>query len=241
METNQLTVIDEQLKKTRAYIVALVGTKLDPKPIADDKALVSVQENIAILKALRKDVKEYFYPIKIEAKKPYEQVLEKENAWHEAIEEVFVLADNKIREYNAKLRAEIQAREQKEADERAQAVRDKLAREKEEALKAGNTEAAAALQTQSENTVAGTVAERKIQSKSDINTMSEQAEIADFQVVNELDFIMACIDSGLGYLLVTDKKTHTAFKKVLTTTKKDTDKWPGCTFRRDYKPIFRNK
>jgi hypothetical protein len=236
-----LGMIDKELIMTREFVGALIGTPDLPRVIENDKEMAAAQDNVLALNGLRKEVEAYFKPIKEEARAPYEKVLEKEKAWLSAVNTVFTMIDNGIKKFNQQKRLEIQAREQAEAEERARMQRERLAREAAELTAAGNTQGVEAVTTQIENTVAGPVAEKKMMSRTEIGTMSESETIEDFQITNELEFIQACIDAGFGHILVTDKKSHTSFKKILTTSIKDTNKFPGCSFRRDWKTNYRSK
>jgi len=236
----ELATISATLTKTISYVRGVCGEPTAPVPIADDKALVSTQENIATLKALEKSILEYFAPRKKEAKKPYDELLEQERVWKEAVNKVFVFADARVREYNDRKRREIQERERIEAEKRAEEERKRLDAEKAEAMKAGNTEQAEVIEEVKQATVAGYVPERKMMSRSEMNTMSESSVIEDFQITNHEEFAAALLSSGKGSLIVLDSKTSTQFKKYLLANQ-DVSAFPGTVFRRDWKTNYKTR
>lgn len=237
----ELAVISTRLGETIGFVKALFGEdRLKPVPIVDEKALNAAQENIVTLKDLKKAVDEYFKPLKVEARKPYDQLLDQERQWNESIDDVTKFVNAQIKAFNDKVRAEIQAREQAEADERARIAREKLEQAKKEAESAGNAELAQQIAEEAQNTVAAEVSEKKMMNRGDLSTMSEAATIEDFEIVNHVEFATALMGGGLGNLIILDKKVETAFKKYLLTNK-DVKAYPGVKFRRDYKILHKTR
>lgn len=240
--TNELDVINQDLQKNYGYITKLIGGDLmKPEPITDDKTLLSASEIAATLRdIIKKKIPDYFEPLKKKAKEPYEQVLAEEKKWTETVKKPFDFLDGLIRDYNNRKRLENQAREQKEADERAAVERARLENEKNQLIQAGNEEGAKQIEEVKQNTVAGTVEVKKQQSQGDFITQSEKGTIEDFIIENHLDFATAMISVNLGNMIILDKKVETAFKKHLINNP-GIKEFPGVKFRRDFKNTYRNK
>lgn len=235
-----LTVIGERLQTTIGYVKNIIGEKVSPVPITDEKALNSALENVVTLKDIKKAVEDYFKPLKVEAKKPYEDLLNQEKEWLGSINDITAFVDTQIRVFNDKRRAELLERERKEAEERSATARAALEAQKAEAEAAGNTEMAAQLEQEKQNTVVGEVAERKMMNRSELSTMSESETIEDFIILNHPVFASALMESGNQAMIVLDKKVETAFKKYLLTNR-EIKAFPGIRFRRDYRINHRTK
>lgn len=239
-EGGALAIIDQRLTETIGFVKKILGDKLAPVALADQAALTSAQENISTIMDLEKAVVEYYRPIKEAARKPYLDVLEQEKSWLTAIGDVKAFVTDGVREYNNKIREEIRAREQAEADARAADERRKLAEQAVQAKIAGNDQAVEEIKAAAAEIIAAPVVEKKIMNRASVGTMSEKRVIADFRVVNQLNFINALIATGNGAIIVLDTKTETAFKKYLLSNE-DVKEFPGVDFRRDYEVISRRK
>lgn len=236
-----LVEVRSQIENVIKYIRIVVGDLEAPKEIEDDRGLNVVQENIQSLINCDNVVCKHYAPLKKEARKPWDDLVQEEKGWVQTIEKIRNFLDGKVRAYNNRRRIEIQKQEQAEAEERARIEREKLEREKVELEAAGNVQAAQEVEEIKQAVVAGPVAEKKIMNRGDFNTMSESESIEDFIIVNHMEFAAALIESGCGSMVVLDKKTETAFKKYLVNTARDVKTFPGITFRRDWKTIYKKK
>lgn len=235
-----ITVINTRLLDTIGFVKKIFGDKLTPVPIADEKVLNSVQENVTTLIDLRKCVEEYYKPLKAEARKPWDNYVAEEKKWLETIAEVREFADSMIKDFNNRKRIEIQAREQAEAEERAAKERARLEAEKKSAEAAGNVELVQQIEEVKQNTVAVVVEEKKLMNRGETSTMSEKEVIEDFIILNHEEFAAALLGSGKGNMIVLDKKTITAFEKYLLANK-SVNAFPGVKFRRDYQPLHKTR
>jgi hypothetical protein len=237
---NSLVIITERLKNASSYIKTLCGDMMEIKPIADDKALLSVQENIDTLKKLKTAIMDYFKPIKAEAKKPYDAEIEKEKAWLKAVNDVFEFADSRVKDYNAQKRIEMQKRLQQEADERAAEEKKRLEKQAQELKDKGLEEAAIETMQTAQEVAPVIVPEVKMQSKGEVNTVTEKKKVVFFKIKNHQVCAGAMESAGLGGSIFLDAKTETAIKKYLDNNEEVTA-FPGCEFQRDYVNSYRSK
>ena len=259
-ESNNLPTIrelSERLSEVKKYILAIIGPDaLAPKKIEDEKTLNAAQENKMSLGDIKKKIKEYYKPLKEEAIKPWDELNETEKEYTKEIVDIEKIVDNAIMDWNARVREEDRkrrqaeadadaARVQKQKDDEAAAERSRLDAQKAEALAAGDTETAAAIEEEkksvvAERVIAAPVAETKVMNRGQSGTMSEKKVVLELRITNHLNFVNALIASGQGGIIIVDDKTLTAFKKYLTLNE-GVDAFPGCEYRRGYDLTTRRK
>jgi len=237
MET--LIKIGNEISSTMDYIDKLVGAE-KVLIITDDKTRISVQENIVALKGVKKSIIDYFKPLKEQAKQPYQKLLDEEKEWVESVENPINFMDKSLSEYNQKERERLNAIRRAELEKEAQEERERLEKVKEEALKAGNTEAVQEIETEQKNIIVDYIPDVIVKARSEGSTMTEQSIIEEFQITDQLLFIQACIDGGMGNLLKLDKTTETAIKKHLVNNP-SIKALPGCYIKRGYKNDVRGR
>lgn len=211
MNNDQLVVINTELQKLKGFIALIIGD--GSKPIQEPKEKAAAQENILGLKDLKKRVQDFFKPIKEEAKKPYEEVLKKEKAWIEAIENPLELLDKAISQYNQKERERINAERQAAADEAARKQGEEFAQ---------------------------VVPDTLIVSRTENSTTSESETIEEFKILDHAGLARALMDTGKEHLIYLDKKSETAIKKWLIENP-GISAFPGLYFTRGIKNNYRKR
>ena len=73
---NALVVINQRFTETVGYVEKLLGNKLSPVQLTDEKALTAAQENISTVKDLENAVVDHFKPIKEQARRPYQDAID---------------------------------------------------------------------------------------------------------------------------------------------------------------------
>lgn len=238
--SNELSVITDRLTTARNYIVKLCGTVEAPIKIVDDSGLHSAQENIETLRQIKKEILDFWKPVKQAAKEPYDKALAQEKKWLESVDSVFNYADAKVREYNNTKRIELQQAEQAASDARAAAEKVRLEAESEKLKTQGLEQAAMEKVAEAEAVMPVFVPEVLMKSRSDMNTVTEKKEVVFFKIINHEEFAAALMGSGKGSMITLDKKTETAFKKYLDSNESMAD-FPGVEFQRDYVNNYRTK
>lgn len=198
--------------------------------IVDEQTYISAAEVGKALKALEKEITEFFEPMRVSAKATYDAVMEKKKAELAPVTEAMDIVRKTLNVYvqeQERIRREAERKAQIAAEEAAKKEREKLEAQAMKAMEAGKEEKADSLIEKAENVYVAPVQVAPVVAKT-VSTASgniTQAKELKITVTNQLAFVKALCEQNPGSVGTIIKIGDGPLKSFIKSN--GIDKYPG--------------
>jgi hypothetical protein len=171
--------------------------------ITDEPSYVAAAEVGKALKALEKEITDYFEPMRVSAKAAYDAVNEKKKAELAPVIEAMDIVRKTLNVYvqeQDRIKKEAERKAQIAAEEAAKKEREKLEAQAIKAMESGKDEKAESLMEKAENVYAAPVSVAPVVAKTVATSSGNitQAKELKVTVTNQIAFLKALIDNNPG-------------------------------------------
>jgi hypothetical protein len=177
--------------------------------IKDPETMKAVADTVIKVKAVRKQIVEYWKPIKEQADKTHKSIVAKEKEMLNVVDAIIKNGDARINNFllEEKKRKEDEARREEEERQRKAAEEQKrLDAQLKRAVKAGNTDKAAEIMEKAQEVAVSTapvnITPEKINTgtmRTDAGTLNVKEDI-EIEIISPKDFFNWCAANGLFFL-----------------------------------------